>query len=95
MPVLGEHDRPIVVHGHLDLAVQGGDDGVAAGHAEPPGRVSEVILDIDHDEGRPWPVALHGARVAQGYPMSDGSSLRSDSTSAFDSPACGGSTSSR
>ena len=73
---------------------------VAAGHAQPTGRVGEVVLDVDHDERRVRVVALHDTRVSQGaiarrYPMSVGSSSRSDSTAAFESAGCGGSTSSR
>ena len=65
VPVLGRHDDRAVVAGHRDLAVDRRDDGVAAGHAQAAGRIGEIVLDVDDDEGGAGRVSLHGTSVAQ------------------------------
>ena len=91
-----------LLRGHRDLAVDRRDDLVAAGHAQAPGRIREIVLDVDDDERRPGAVALHAGRVAQAgravrraadYPIRAVGST--SGTGATVSGGTGGSTSSR
>ena len=41
------------------------DDAVAAADGQAAGRVGEVVLDVDDDQGRPWVVALHRVTLPQ------------------------------
>ena len=47
------------------LAVDDGDDGRAARHAQASAGVGEIVLHVDHDERRGRIVCLHGPRLAQ------------------------------
>ena len=65
VPILGRHDDRAVVARRLDLAIDPRDEGRSVGHAQAAGRIGEIVLDIDHDEGGTGRVSLHGRSVAQ------------------------------
>jgi hypothetical protein len=65
MPILRVGDGRAGRQRGPDLSVDDGHDRIAAADREAAGRIGEVVLDVDDDEGRGGVVALHVDTLAQ------------------------------